>query len=419
MSSSSSGVNGVRRCRSTAWLFIKLAFQNLMRRPTRTLMLLIAVALGTGSVFASFIVARGIAASMEQSFARMGADLVVVPADAMVNTTSALLTVQPTDATVDAGLLGAIGHLNGVAQVAPQTIYRVPIMSGMPEHQVNLIAFDPARDFTVMPWLVERMSRSMRSGDLLSGGRRAEALGDEVEPCSSQATIYGKLGRSGVGPFDESLFATYDTIAALAHGRNSTSASLPSFRPGRISAVLVRLAFGATPEQVRFAIARLPGVKVITGATIVTSTRQATTALLTGMAAFTALMLVGSLILMSLLFSAIIAERRREVGLLSAIGSRRSDIVRMLVAEAGFATGVGGLCGILLGSGLLLLFERSLVYYLETLHVQFAWPSPAEIGVSALACATLAALVGLTGALLPAWRASGEEPFVLIQGEGG
>ncbi len=143
------------------------------------------------------------------------------------------------------------------------------------------------------------------------------------------------------------------------------------------------------------------------------------TALLAGVAAFTILMLAGSLIMVSLLFSAIIAERRREVGLLRAIGSRRGHVVRMLLAEAGFTTGLGGLCGIALGAGLLLIFQRSLGYLLQTMRIEFLWPPAASIVAFAVICACLAALVGILGAFAPAWKASREDPYVLIQGEGG
>jgi putative ABC transport system permease protein len=392
---------------SASWLFTRLSFQNLMRRPTRTALLLFAVALGTGAIFASYTVARGIQSSMEQSFARMGADLIVVPQDAMLNITSALLTVQPTDATFDRKMLEEITSMDGVAEVAPQSIYRVPIMSGMPECKANLIAFDPQRDFTIAPWVVQHLQRPMQSGDLICGGRRDESIGDEVQPANIPATIYAKLGHSGVGPLDESFFTSYESIARY----------VPNAKAGAISAVLVRLKFGATVEQVRFAIARLPGVKVLAGAKIVTSTRQTTTALLAGMIGFTAMMLIGSLILVSLVFSAIISERKREIGLLRAIGTRRNDVVRMLVSEAMFATTIGGACGILLGASLLLLFQRSLVYYLETIHVEFAWPPLLEIVVVAAICAALAVIVGLLGAILPAIKASSEEPYLLIQGE--
>ena len=415
-----------RRPGATFFLFTRLALQNLLRKPARTLMLVLAVTLSTGGVFASYTVASGIKDSMDRSFSRMGADLIVVPVKAMVNITSALLTVQPTAEVLDGRLVSEIEQMDGIDQAAPQTYFQIPIMSGMPECKANLIAFEPKKDFTVLPWMVAHEQRPMEAADIIGGSRRAEAIGDEIAPCNFPANIYGKLGRSGVGPFDDSFFATYETVKLLhekaeqsLHGQKNTQNSLAGFDQSKISAILVKLKFGATPEQARFAIARLPGVKVITGAAIVTSTRQATTALLGGMLGFTAMMLAAMLILVSLLFSGIISERRREVGLLRAIGSRHVDVMRMLLAEAVFTTALGGITGIIFGCGLLLVFQRSLVYYLETLHIDFAWPAPSMIVLVALSCSVVSALVGLVGALVPAWRASLEEPYLLIQSEGG
>lgn len=383
------------------------------------MLLVLAVALGSGAVFASFTVAEGIRASVEVGFSRMGADLIVVPEDTLVNITSALLTVQPTDSTFDAHVMDQVAQIAGVARVAPQRIYRVPVMAGMPNHRVNLIAFDPARDFSVLPWLNAKASSAMRTGDLLSGGRRPEKIGEELEFCGTPTSVYGQLGRTGVGPFDDSLFTTFDTIAEIAnHGGTSSPICLPGYEPGKLSAVLVRLVVGATVEQVRFAIARVAGVKVVAGASIITSNRQSVTALFAGVAAFTALMLASLMILVSLLFSAIIAERRREVGLLKAVGARGSQVVRMLLVEAGFATGLGGLCGIALGGGCLFAFQRSLGYYLETLQILFIWPSPRSIALFALGCVMLASAVGVTGAMIPAWRASRRDPYALIMGDG-
>lgn len=404
---------GATKRKRSSWLFIKMARQNLLRRPTRTFMLVFAVALGTGAVFASYTVAKGIDSSMHRGFSRMGADLIVVPEDAMVNITSALLTVQPTESTLPDSLLTDIAQVDGVSQVAPQTIYKVSMMAGMPLHKVNLIAFDPAHDFTVIPWLQEHLPREMQKGDIICGGRITDKLGDEIEPCSSAATVWGRLARSGVGPFEESYFTTYETVDSLS----KADSSCLNYKKDKLSAILVRIGFGATPEQIKFALAKFPGIKVITGANIVTSTRQTTTALLSGMLGFTAMMVLGSLVLLGLLFSAIITERRREVGLLRAIGAKHRDIVAMLVAEAAFATTLGGVSGILLGGTILLIFQHSLVYYLETLHVEFAWPAAPEIACVAILCGVASALVGMIGALIPAWKAGGQQPYMLIQGE--
>jgi putative ABC transport system permease protein len=388
-------------------LFMRLSFQNLVRKPGRTALLVLAVALGTGAIFASYIVARGIQASVDQGFSRMGADLIVVPQNAMVNITSALLTVQPTEERIESSVLESIRSMDAVEAAVPQTIFRVPIMSGMPECKANLIAFDPIRDFTVAPWMVQHLDRPMQTGDLIAGCRRSESIGDEVQPSNIAAPVYAKLGRSGVGPLDDSFFTTYESINRF----------VPSADLRRPSVILVKLKFGATAEQVKFAISRLPDVKVVTGARIVTSTRQTTTALLFGMIGFTAIMLLASLILVGLVFSAIISERRREIGLLRAIGMQRAGIIQILVSESAFATGIGGIGGLVLGGALLLAFQRSLVYFLETLHMEFLWPAPAEIAAAACICACVSVAVGILGAALPALKVSGEEPCLLIQGE--
>ena len=232
-------------------------------------------------------------------------------------------------------------------------------------------------------------------------------------PC----TVYGKLGRSGVGPLDDSLFTSYDTINRLSRGPDAARYVAGKIDPSRVSAVLIRLKLGATPEAMRFAIARLADLKVIQGATIVTATRQTTSILFTGMLAFAAVMIFGSLILVGLLFSAIIAERRREIGVLSAIGARRRDILIMLLGEAGFTTGLGGTLGILFGCGLLFVFQNSLVYYLQTLRVDFIWPPLTDLGLAGLACALLASAVGVVAALIPAAAAAKEDAYTLIQRE--
>jgi putative ABC transport system permease protein len=89
-----------------------------------------------------------------------------------------------------------------------------------------------------------------------------------------------------------------------------------------------------------------------------------------------------------------------------------------LVSEAVFATIIGAVLGTLIGCGLLLVFQHSLVYYLETLQVQFVWPPLTQMGVTALACLIMAALVGLIGSIVPAWHSSRQEPSNLIAGNG-
>src|SRR5205085_7310524 len=130
---------------------VRLSAQSLSRRPLRALLLALTVAIGVGALFATAVARRAVHDSMALGIARMGADLLVVPRETLVNLTPALLVAEPTTNTLDAGLAEEVARLPGVDAVAPQ---RVLALATATASQVpDLIAFDPARDFTVLPWL--------------------------------------------------------------------------------------------------------------------------------------------------------------------------------------------------------------------------------------------------------------------------
>ena len=156
----------------------------------------------------------------------------------------------------------------------------------------------------------------------------------------------------------------------------------------------------------------------MTGESSLSGIRQGLAALLKGIVALMVLMIASMAVMVSVLFSAIVTERRGELGMLKAIGARRSQIVGMMVAEAVIATGVGGVLGVTLGVLVMRLYERSLVYYLENIGVPFVWLDLPQTVVFAAAAIVLASAIGALGALYPAWRASRRDAYDLVRGEG-
>jgi len=176
---------------------------------------------------------------------------------------------------------------------------------------------------------------------VIVGGRLPGQLGQTLSLCGKPLGIYGRLGKTGVRPFDESYFLSFEALADLVAfcrelgakardkpGTPGVGAGLehdganvcpPDLEPNRASAFLLQLSPGAEIEEVKFALAQLSDVKIVEGNNILTSSRQALNSLPIGIALFTALQITALLILVSLLFSAIVQERYREVGLLAAI----------------------------------------------------------------------------------------------------
>ncbi len=362
---------------------------------------------------------RGIEASMALGFARLGADLLVVPKGTLVNITAALLTVEPTPHTMDVSVTTEVTRTPGVRRAAPQRFFRSADSYCCIIGQADLIAFDPYRDFTVLPWLREKLDRPIQKGDVIIGGLRSYKVGEQVFFYGQALSVYGRLGRTGVGTYDHAFFLTFETAEALVQGSRSKPNVIPlELEPGKISALLVQLDVDATPEAVRFAIGKNPEVKVVVGGSPITPVRQALTALFNGMLALAIMMLLGTALMVSVVFSAIITERRRELGLLKAVGAKRNQIARMILVESALATGSGGLAGVALGVVLLRFYRHSLIFHLEVINIPFIWPTAGSTLLIAVGCVLLGALVGLLGALYPAWRASRQEPYDLIRGDG-
>jgi putative ABC transport system permease protein len=364
----------------------------------------------------------------------MGADLIVVPRNTLVNITASLLTVQPTEESMDASLAGRLASIPGVARVAGQRM-----VSAMVEGQeLRLIAFNPENDFTVTNWQAGQRG-PLAESDLLAGGSLAGQSGETLSVCGKPMRIQGRLSKTGVGPFDESYFVTFKALDRLAgirfqppmpkakHDHAAHLAAvrsgghfecLPGYAPGLVTAFLLQLTDSARPEQIKFAISGFPGLKVVEGNRILVSSRQGLHTLFFGILAFTFLLLVALLILVALLFSAIVQERYREVGLLRAMGAKPSQVMSMILAEAAMITGLGGAGGLAFGVTILFVFAQSLVYYFDSLGVPFTWPPARFLVLSGLLLLVFSCSLGLLGALLPAWKVRREEPFQLIHAGG-
>jgi putative ABC transport system permease protein len=245
-------------------------------------------------------------------------------------------------------------------------------------------------------------------------------VGGEIVLFGRPFRIYARLGRSGVGTHERGIFMTTGDLLSLAPAvRERSGVVPPMLHPDRVSGFLLQLAPGTTEVQARFALlSRLSGIKVVAGEALMTGVRQTLEALFGGALVLVAMAFAGTAIMVAVLFSAIIAERRGELGLLKAVGARRWQIVGLMATEAMIVTGGGGILGVIFGELLLRLFARSMVFHLHEIGVGFVWLDVASTVLIGAACIGLAALTGAVGALVPAWRASRLDAYELILGSG-
>jgi putative ABC transport system permease protein len=128
-------------------------------------------------------------------------------------------------------------------------------------------------------------------------------------------------------------------------------------------------------------------------------------------ATFFALIVISSIALMvggigvMAIMSISVTERTREIGVRKALGARRAEILLQFLVEAAFLTSLGGMIGILLGSGI-----GWSVHWFAGFPVSLPWWSFA-IGLG------FSASVGLFFGMYPAFRASRLDPIEALRYE--
>lgn len=395
----------------------RMAVIDVTRRPWRLGFLAAGIALAGAATFGALVFQAAIGRSLERSLARLGADAAVLPADVTANLTPVLLTVEPSSSVIARDALERLAASPVVRAIALQRTLKLADASG--HLPIDVVVFDPAADLTVVPWVVERLERPFGPGDVLVGGRRPEAVGERIAVQGVELVVHGRLGLTGAGPFERSWFVGPETARQLADAAVVTADGppFPQHPLENPSGALVRLAAGHGPEELRFAAAAMPDVKLVAGSGSQVEVRQAVKALADTSLVMLLVSLVAPAVLVGVAYTGMLAERRRELGMMLALGVPRAGIVATVALEAAVAALAGSLAGIVLAIAGIAGFLRTIGFALEQRAIELAIPSLGELAWSALASGLLVTATAVMAAALAAWLAAGRQPWALLRGD--
>ena len=152
-------------------------------------------------------------------------------------------------------------------------------------------------------------------------------------------------------------------------------------------------------ENLLAATVSYPGVGVLSREQLRTSQEQVTQAGTIALNIMLALIALPALLGLANALGINVIERTREIGMLRAVGARRRQIRRMIVAESLLLSLMGIGLGVL--SGILLSFVMTGVIEFFGLHIPYSFP-----GVGVITAISVGLICGILAALIPARRAS-------------
>jgi putative ABC transport system permease protein len=400
----------------------RLAFKALLARKTRSVLTILGITIGAAVIMGLIASSGGLTAGISAQVDKIGANVVIVRAGSSNFLSGSTSSYQLS--TQDLSALSSISH---VVQVAPYYQKPVTISVGGQSVSGTLIGIDSS----VLPTIFKGLSlsegtfpnsfdptsaaignsiaypvSSTGAGSQLVGLNQAVSMKIGAGTTSLTFLVKGIFGAYGSALFsnvDESVFVSFQAAQLL-------------LRTPYFSAIYVIVDSADNISSVQSSIQTIYGsdVSVISAGAIASSISAITGQLsvflgsIGGVSLFVAAIMTANTMFVSVM------ERTKEIGVLKAIGFRKSQILSMFLSECVVTGIIGGICGTLLGYVLSFILGGALsfgpgrgggasspVFSLGLIVFSLFFP----IGVSVLA------------GLYPAWRASRMSPITALKYE--
>lgn len=384
---------------------LRLAGLNVRRRPLRSLLTVIGIAVGMTAVVGLLGLSAGVQRTLARGFERLGHDLVLVlPGDARDLSPSQTMAID----------LEAIRSLDGVAQAGALLRRTLPVSAGETQGFLVVLGLSP-ETFEAAERFFGRFLLS--EGSLPAPGENAVLLthdaarelnldtGSQITISDREFTVSGVLRPLDDPQSEGAIFMPLVTSWTLTGSEGAVSLGWARAGPG----VDVEALASRIEEHLS---AAGPSVQVQTSARLNEIVRTVLNVLATALAAMAGLALfVGGVGLMNTMYTAVM-ERTREIGIFVSLGACPSQIVALYLMESGLLGLVGGVLGVMLGTGLAL----SLALVIAQVGDGPALASP--VGGKLVGLALFFSMgLGMAAGLLPARRAAALRPVDALRYE--
>jgi putative ABC transport system permease protein len=397
---------------------LKVSLRNLLVNKLRLFLTVTAVTVGVAFVSGTFVLSDTMVKAFDELYTGLSSETDVVvksePAfDADVTTNGG--AVRP----MDEDMVATVADVAGV-ELAEGAVFGFAIIidsngdaiqpGGAPTFGMSLGDERLAGDATY------REGRAPSGADEVAiDARTVEGagfeVGDSVQVVFEEGTdTFTLVGIVGFGETDSILGAT------LA-GFDLATAQDVMGKEGLVDEIGVKAEDGVSAGELRDRITEvLPdGVEALTGEQVAA---DGTEAVEDAMGIFTTVLLVfagvallvGSFVIWNT-FNVLVAQRRREVALLRAVGASRRQVLSGVLVEAAAIGLVSGGIGLLVGVGL----ATGIRSLLTLIGIEMPTTSPAVETRTVLVGLTVGLVVTVVAAILPAWSAARVSPMEALR----
>lgn len=396
------------------WMLI---WYNIARRRAQAVLTIVITFL----TIMSFVLVLGIFQVMKTGIRlsqdRLGADVLLVPQEATVDDRELLFSAIPENIYMDSDILMDVAEFDGIAAMSPQ-FYSQTLDSSCCDtgREIRIIGFDQDTDFILKPYLAQSESGRLEEDQIILGGNFGDFVGQRYVVLANRFDVVGQLYPTGTG-MDDIIFMDIDTARRISYESDALKELWTERDPDQsISAIMIKLEAGVDPAVFAQQVAE-SGMEVqcvLTSDTVSSLQEQLDVTMTVLLVLWCVSLIIAALALYGR-FSSLAKDRKKEIGLLRAIGVKKGKIFVLVIGEACTMAVIGG-C---LGSAMALLCIDPVIKALRDVFSlsPSVWSLPLALTCGAAGLG-LACLLGFIAALLPAIRSASLDPqTAIVQGE--
>ncbi|MBQ9408313.1 MAG: ABC transporter permease [Clostridia bacterium] len=394
---------------------VKLPLRNLVRHPGRTAALTVLVALLSMSLLGGSIIVLSLNSGLSSLENRLGADIIVLPASAKSKVNLDNLYLQGTTGYyyMSAEKQAQIAAREGIAEISGQ-VFLATLRADCCSLPIQVIGFDPETDFTVQPWIAERLKQGLGPGEVVVGSKVAAGVGESVRIYSVSCPVVARLGATGTG-LDTAVYCTTDTMATLLDAARAMNHELKiSGDPASVvSAVYIRVDPSYSVEQVANDInVHVRKVEAVRTRSVISDVSSSLNGVASTVKALILAVWTLSFILLASAFLLLGGERKRQYAVLRVLGMSRPRLSALALREALLVSAFGGVIGIALALLLVLSFH-SLIE--KALALPFLMPTGTAIALLAAGTLLCVCVSGSLAAAFSAHRLSRTDTGIILR----
>ncbi len=396
------------------WEIIKMSFESLLAKKTRTFLSMLGIIIGVTTVIAVFAVGKGAQESVNSQFQNLSANsILIMPNRGRGFTSSSKLKTADAQLLLSADhIASATGAIQGNATVSYGSTDKNYSVVGVDQNFISISNLNIEQGRGIEIDDIDNRTTVAVVGatvvsDLFSSGE--SPIGQEITVGGKKIEIVGvlkKIGsRIGMISVDSAVILPSTTAEKSILGSRGQvmittavdNVDNTSLATSSITAILRTEHKLKTSQENDFQIMDAGSMVAAAQASAKTMT-----ALLTAIAAIT--LLVSGIGIMNVMFVTV-AERTKEIGISKAIGGKQSDILSQFLLESVILSMVGGIIGIIIGQGAI-----PIINYFNLMNMVSSWTGPL-IGFS------FSVVVGIFFGFYPAFKASRLDPVDALRSE--